>query len=147
MKRSKARPFGAAASAGGTAGDDLLPAINKAAGRKKAAKADKSTPGTSDTDTKADSKANGKKSAKATKTLDVVQTRELLIRDSFTLPREDFELIALLKDRALGFRRPTKKSELLRAGLQLLARLDSGALQGVLEALRPLKAGRPKKKR
>ena len=72
--------------------------------------------------------------------------KDKLIRDSFTLPREDFELIATLKDRALDFKRPTKKSELLRAGLQALAKLDPPALRKALEALRPLKAGRPKNK-
>jgi hypothetical protein len=72
--------------------------------------------------------------------------KDKLIRDSFTLPREDFELIAALKDRALDFKRPTKKSELLRAGLQALAKLDPPALRAALEALRPLKAGRPKNK-
>ena len=72
--------------------------------------------------------------------------KDKLVRDSFTLPREDFELIAALKDRALDFKRPTKKSELLRAGLQVLAKLDPAALRAALEALRPLKAGRPRNK-
>lgn len=70
--------------------------------------------------------------------------KDKLVRDSFTLPREDFELIAALKDRALDFKRPTKKSELLRAGLQVLASLDQAKLRTALDALRPLKAGRPK---
>lgn len=68
-----------------------------------------------------------------------------LVRDSFTMPQADFALIAALKDRALGFKRPTKKSELLRAGLQALAGLNDGALQTALNALAPLKPGRPKK--
>lgn len=68
-----------------------------------------------------------------------------LVRDSFTMPQSDFALIAALKDRALGFKRPTKKSELLRAGLQALAGLNDGALQTALNALAPLKPGRPKK--
>ena len=72
--------------------------------------------------------------------------KDKMIRDSFTLPREDFELIAALKDRALDFKRPTKKSELLRAGLQVLASLDQAKLRTTLDALRPLKAGRPKNK-
>lgn len=72
--------------------------------------------------------------------------RVKLVRDSFTMPREDFDLIAQLKARALRFQRPTKKSELLRAGLQVLAALPEKQLQAALEALRPLKAGRPKNK-
>lgn len=69
-----------------------------------------------------------------------------LVRDSFTMPREDFDLIALLKARALEFRRPTKKSELLRAGLQQLAALSEKQLQAALAGLRALPTGRPKKK-
>ena len=73
--------------------------------------------------------------------------RVKLVRDSFTMPREDFDLIADLKARALEFKRPTKKSELLRAGLQQLAALSESQLRSALVALRPLQAGRPKKKR
>ncbi len=68
-----------------------------------------------------------------------------LVRDSFTMPQSDFGLIAVLKERALGFKRPTKKSELLRAGLQSLAGLNDASLQAALNALAPLKPGRPKK--
>lgn len=68
-----------------------------------------------------------------------------LVRDSFTMPASDFALIAVLKERALGFKRPTKKSELLRAGLQSLAGLNSTSLQAALNGLAPLKPGRPKK--
>jgi hypothetical protein len=68
-----------------------------------------------------------------------------LVRDSFTMPQADFALIGTLKERALDFKRPAKKSELLRAGLQALARLDNTALHAALDALAPLKPGRPKK--
>ena len=72
-------------------------------------------------------------------------TKEKLVRDNFTMPRSDFELIALLKERALTFRRPTKKSELLRAGLQALAALNQQQLQKALDSLPLLKSGRQKK--
>jgi len=68
-----------------------------------------------------------------------------LVRDSFTMPESDFGLIAQLKQRALAFQRPTKKSELLRAGLQVLQALDDARLRKALDALVPLKPGRPKK--
>lgn len=73
------------------------------------------------------------------------KAKEKLVRDSFTMPRSDFELIALLKERALTFKRPTKKSELLRAGLQALAELNQKQLQTALDRLPLLKSGRPKK--
>jgi hypothetical protein len=68
-----------------------------------------------------------------------------LVRDSFTMPKEDYSLIGLLKDRALGFKRPAKKSELLRAGLHVLQALAAPALRAALDALTPLKTGRPRK--
>lgn len=68
-----------------------------------------------------------------------------LVRDSFTMPASDFALIDALKERALGFRRPAKKSELLRAGLQALAALSAPQLEAALGKLEPLKTGRPKK--
>lgn len=73
------------------------------------------------------------------------KVKHKLVRDSFTMPRGDFALVNTLKDRALGFRRPTKKSELLRAGLHALAALPDAKLKSVLDGLVPLKTGRPKK--
>ena len=69
-----------------------------------------------------------------------------LVRDSFTMPQDDFALIQQLKDRSLGFQRATKKSELLRAGLQALAAMADTRLKTVLDKLPALKAGRPKKR-
>lgn len=91
---------------------------------------------------KAAAPAPGEMEAKAGKD----SKKHKLVRDSFTMPRADFELIHTLKERALGFKRPTKKSELLRAGLQALAALDDAALKARLERLIPLKPGRPKQK-
>jgi len=73
------------------------------------------------------------------------KTKAKLVRDSFTMPQQDFGLIAVLKERALGFKRPAKKSELLRAGLHALQQLTDTQLRGALDSLAPLKAGRPKK--
>ena len=61
------------------------------------------------------------------------------------MPRADFALIHQLKERALGFKRATRKSELLRAGLQALVALPDTALLALLNQLPALKAGRPKK--
>ena len=74
-----------------------------------------------------------------------VRAKEKLVRDSFTMPRADFALIGLLKERALRFQRPTKKSELLRAGLQALQAMDDAALGARLAGLPHIKTGRPKK--
>lgn len=71
--------------------------------------------------------------------------KQKLVRDSFTMPSVDFALIDHLKDRAIGFKRPAKKSELLRAGLQALVNLSDAKLKALLDGLEPLKPGRPKK--
>ena len=68
-----------------------------------------------------------------------------LVRDSFTMPETDFALVAVLKARALGLGRAAKKSELLRAGLQLLSQQDAPGLLAALERLQPIKTGRPKR--
>ena len=70
--------------------------------------------------------------------------RPVLVRDGFTMPESDFALIGTLKARALAGGRETKKSELLRAGLQALSAMDSVALRAALDALEPVKTGRPK---
>jgi hypothetical protein len=71
--------------------------------------------------------------------------RQKLVRDGFTMPAGDFALIARLKQTAVEAKRETKKSELLRAGLHVLASLDAKALVATLNALEPIKVGRPKK--
>jgi len=85
------------------------------------------------------------KTARTAETAKPTRAKEKLVRDSFTMPIADFALIALLKERALGFKRATKKSELLRAGLQALATLSDAQLQAMLDKLPALKAGRPRK--
>jgi hypothetical protein len=67
------------------------------------------------------------------------------VRDSFAMPRQDFALIAMLKGRMLRFGRPTRKSELLRAGLHALTALPDEALAAAVAELAPVKARRPKK--
>lgn len=97
-------------------------------------------------DVAAGSAKSKQKSVAGTVEAEAAKPHVKLVRDSFTMPREDFELIAQLKARALDFKRPAKKSELLRAGLQVLAALPDAQLHAALDALRPLKAGRPKHK-
>ena len=90
-------------------------------------------------------KASTAVAAAAVATKAVTKPRAKLVRDSFTMPQQDFDLIALLKARALGLQRPAKKSELLRAGLQALAALPAAKLKERLNKLEQLKTGRPKK--
>ncbi len=71
--------------------------------------------------------------------------RVKLVRDSFAMPESDFAVIGTLKSTALGARRAVKKSELLRAGLRMLATLDATSLVAAIDRLEPVKTGRPKK--
>jgi hypothetical protein len=68
-----------------------------------------------------------------------------LVRDSFTIPKDEYAAIDTLKERAARGGRPAKKSELLRAGLQLLARLDDAAFTAAVAAVPAVKTGRPAK--
>jgi hypothetical protein len=72
--------------------------------------------------------------------------RPKLVRDSFTFPVDDYARIAELKERLLGLGREVKKSELLRAGLNVLSSLTNQTLLGVVDALVKIKTGRPGKK-
>ena len=65
------------------------------------------------------------------------------VRDSFTMPRDEYASIAELKLRLGKLGRLTKKSELLRAGVKLLAALSDTALLRALQAVPPIKTGRP----
>jgi hypothetical protein len=67
----------------------------------------------------------------------------LVIRDSFTMPLADYELIGALKKRCLGLGIAIKKSELLRAGLATLQRQSDASLAEVVAAVESVKTGRP----
>lgn len=70
-----------------------------------------------------------------------------LVRDSFTIPAGEYAQLAALKQRALKAAYPAKKSELLRAGIRLLAALPDKDLLAALQALPAIKTGRPKGKK
>jgi hypothetical protein len=68
-----------------------------------------------------------------------------LVRDSFTMPADEYAVLGEVKKACLKAGVAVKKSELLRVGVALIRKLDAAALKGALEALPVLKAGRPKK--
>ncbi|MBU0689032.1 MAG: hypothetical protein KJ850_05780 [Gammaproteobacteria bacterium] len=68
-----------------------------------------------------------------------------VVRDSFSMPQDDYALIAKLKERLLASGLQVKKSALLRAGLQLLDKSSALQLKRVISGLTPIKTGRPKK--
>jgi len=73
----------------------------------------------------------------------VQDTRPALVRDSFTMPEQEYAVLLEVKQACLRAGIDVKKSELLRIGVALLGQLDVATLQGVLTALPQLKTGRP----
>ena len=68
-----------------------------------------------------------------------------LVRDSFTIPKTEYSAIDALKRRAARAGLPSKKSELLRAGLMALSAMGDASFQAAMDAVPRLKTGRPKK--
>lgn len=68
-----------------------------------------------------------------------------VVRDSFTMPQCDYDLIAEIKQKTLKTGLHVKKSELLRAGLRVLAKLSAAQLKQTLASLEKIKTGRPTK--
>ena len=72
-------------------------------------------------------------------------TRSDLVRDSFTMPAHEYEVLGKVKKACLKAGFEIKKSELLRIGVALISQMDMATLQRVLGDLPQLKTGRPKK--
>lgn len=68
-----------------------------------------------------------------------------VVRDSFTMPQNEYRQIAEIKAICLKAKLHVKKSEVLRAGLKVLAKLNAAQLKSVLRGLEKIKTGRPKK--
>ena len=66
-----------------------------------------------------------------------------VVRDSFTIPKPEFEKIDALKKRALALGVSVKKSELLRAGLLILSGMSDTAFKAAVANVPVIKTGRP----
>lgn len=71
------------------------------------------------------------------------EARPVLVRDSFTMPEQEYAVLHEVKLACLRAGIDVKKSELLRIGVALLGQLDVSTLQTVLAGLPQLKTGRP----
>ena len=67
------------------------------------------------------------------------------VRDSFTMPETEYDVIGQVKKACLKAGFEIKKSDLLRIGILQIKSLDVPKLKTLLAALTPLKVGRPKK--
>lgn len=71
--------------------------------------------------------------------------KEKVLRDSFTMPKSDYAKIAELKQRCLDAGVHIKKSEILRAGLLLLAATSPKQFLTAVSKVEAIKTGRPGK--
>lgn len=83
----------------------------------------------------------------AAPTAPVKPVKVKVVRDSFTMPSDEYAMLGMLKQRSLAAAHHAKKSELLRAGIKLLASLDDAALVRALTTVPAIKTGRPKAKK
>jgi hypothetical protein len=72
-----------------------------------------------------------------------VPPKQKLVRDSFTIPKSEYAVLEGLKVRATNLKRPTKKSEMLRAGIAALQGMTDKAFLRALNSVPSLKTGRP----
>jgi hypothetical protein len=75
-----------------------------------------------------------------------VPGRDKVVRDSFTMPKSDYLKIGAVKERCLEAGVQIKKSEILRAGLLLLANKSQKELLAAVAKLETVKTGRPPKR-
>ena len=68
-----------------------------------------------------------------------------VVRDSFTLPKTEFNQIGESKTRAMKLGIEAKKSEIIRAGLRLIQGLNDANFTKALAAVPTVKTGRPAK--
>lgn len=73
------------------------------------------------------------------------ETKVKVIRDSFTMPQNDYAKIGELKQACQKAGLHVKKSELLRAGLHALGKLSAAQLKQTIAQMEQIKTGRPKK--
>ncbi len=72
------------------------------------------------------------------------EERVNVVRDSFTMPQTDYDLITLLKKRSLQSGIETNKSEILRAGLLSLNQMTEKDFLEKIQTVEKIKTGRPK---
>jgi len=86
--------------------------------------------------------SNVKQNAIAKSTVKVKKNK--VIRDSFTIPKDEYQTIHDLKLRSAKLGHGMKKSELIRAGIKVLSILSDSAFTQAIAQIPMIKTGRPK---
>jgi hypothetical protein len=68
-----------------------------------------------------------------------------MIRKTFTMPEEIFDLINKIKDRSLDYRIVLSDSEIIRLGIQTLGELDETSFLKKVKEIPRVPLGKPKK--
>lgn len=71
--------------------------------------------------------------------------KDVLVRDSFTMPQSEYQVLSLVKKACLQSGIDIKKSELLRIAVVQLAGLSIAKIVTLQKSLNIIQAGRPKK--
>ena len=71
--------------------------------------------------------------------------KDVLVRDSFTMPQSEYQVLSLVKKACLKVGIEIKKSELLRIAVVQLAGLSVAKIATLQQGLNKIQAGRPKK--
>ncbi|TRZ90532.1 MAG: hypothetical protein D4R84_16100 [Rhodocyclaceae bacterium] len=98
---------------------------------------------------KAPGKAGAKPTSKPTKIQPPAKKgkpkKAKMVRDSFTMPALEYELIAAVKRRCVANGMAVKKSEVLRAAIVGFAALSDSVVAKAIQDLPVIKTGRPAK--
>ncbi len=73
------------------------------------------------------------------------QKKPKLVRDSFTIPADEYQILSVVKKQLTSEGLEVRKTEIVRIGLQLVSKLKTVSLKRRLNSLQKLKVGRPNK--
>jgi hypothetical protein len=121
------------------------PAVKKSTAQKSVTKKTAAKPVRKTAANKAPVKAATPKPTKPVKAVKPTKVKKpKLVRDSFTIPKDEYAVIDSLKVRAGKLGQAVKKSELLRAGIKALAAMSDIQFKATLSNVPTIKTGRPK---
>jgi hypothetical protein len=104
---------------------------------RKPATSAKSNPGIQENEKLKKRTASAKSEKKADKTVNAGKQKKIkLVRDSYSIPETERKQIDALKKRCSDQGKPVKKSYLLRAGLQALAKMDDNELVAAVDRIK-----------
>ena len=95
--------------------------------------------------TKPVTKSAAKPAPKATADKQAKEKKIKMVRDSISIPKDEYQVLGEMKTRAGKLGVEVKKTELIRAGIKLLATLTGASFLSAVRAVPSLKTGRPAK--